>query len=73
MSTPRSTALAERILVIVCGILFLLFVGYEVGLKVAQMDCKVESKKPVAKKLSVHAMTKQSQRAWAKYLAVRGM
>jgi len=73
MKTPRSTALAERILVIVCGILFLLFVGYEVGLKASQMDCKVESKKPVAKKLNVHNMTKQSQRVWARYFVSRGM
>ncbi len=27
---------------------------------------------PVAKKLNVHTMTKQSQKAWAKYLAMRG-
>jgi hypothetical protein len=37
------------------------------------MDCKVESKKPVAKKLNVHNMTKQSQRVWARYFVSRGM
>jgi hypothetical protein len=29
--------------------------------------------KPVTKKLSVHDMTKQQTKRWAKYLATRGM
>jgi len=72
MKTPRSTALAERLIVWLCVLGFIGFLSYELGRYVEYKQCPAPVTKQGIRKLNVHDMTKQSQRAWAKYLAVRG-
>ena len=72
MSTPRSTALAERLIVVLCIVGMVGFMSYELGRYVEYKQCPAPNLKQGIRKLSVHDMTKQSQRVWAKYLAVRG-
>ena len=72
MSTPRSTALAERLIVVLCIVGLIGFVSYEFGRYVEYKQCPAPTIKQGIRKLNVHTMTKQSQRVWSKYLAVRG-
>lgn len=72
MKTPRSTVIAERLIVLLCVASFIGFFSYELGRYVEYRQCLATTIKQEMKKLNVHTMSKQSQRAWARYLAVQG-
>lgn len=71
MKTPRSTALAERLLVWFCVLSFVGFLSYALGRYVERKQCPAPTIKQELRKLNVHAMSPQAKRAWSRYLATQ--
>ena len=71
MKTPRSTIIAERLVVVLCIVGMVGFMSYEFGRYVEYKQCPAPAIKQNLKKLSVQGMDKKTLQRWSRYYASR--